>query len=162
MPSKTTTIKNSKINTICKVLLIWCYCNTALISSSWHGLMWRWTEKLGFVEVNELDPSLCLSAVRKLSSRMSERNGDWLLLVHVATRVYDSEAWSELHYVASCDYLICWLLTKLTLTWLSSILNIFCRWTELRPDRRWHTRCILSVRTYLYYSQLHNDSLDPC
>ena len=45
-----------------------------------------------------------LSAVRKLSSRMSERNSDQLVLVHVATRGYDSEAWSELQ-LASLAYL---------------------------------------------------------
>ena len=52
----------------------------------------------GFVEVIELDPSsslvsMRLSAVRKLSSRISRRNGDRLVLVHVATRTraYDSD-----------------------------------------------------------------------
>ena len=49
-----------------------------------------------FIKVTELDPSsslvsMCLSTVRKLSSRTSERNGDRLVLVHVGTRGYDSE-----------------------------------------------------------------------
>ena len=62
----------------------------------------------GVVVVIKLDPSsslvsVHLSAVRKLSSRTSERNGDRLVLAHVATRGYDSEAWSELQ-LAACDY----------------------------------------------------------
>ena len=48
-------------------------------------------DREGFVVVIELDPSsslvsMCLSAVRKLSSRTSEQNGDQLVLAHVATR----------------------------------------------------------------------------
>jgi hypothetical protein len=58
-------------------------------------------DREGFVEAIEVGPSsllisMRLSAVRQLSSRTSERNGDQLILVHVATHVYDSEAWSEL------------------------------------------------------------------
>ena len=48
--------------------------------------------------------SMRLSAVRKLSSRMSERNGDRLVLVLVATCGYDSEMRSELQ-LASLAYL---------------------------------------------------------
>ena len=67
-------------------------------------------DREGFVVVfGELDPSsslvsMRLSAVRKLSSRTSERNGDRLVLVHVAARGYGSEAWSELQ-LASLVYL---------------------------------------------------------
>ena len=62
-------------------------------------------DREGFMEVIELDPSsmfvsMHLSAVRMLSSRTSEQNG---VLVRVAIRAYDSEAWSELQ-LASCDY----------------------------------------------------------
>ena len=62
-------------------------------------------DREGFVEIIKLDPSsslvsMRLSAVRKLSSRTSERNGD---RVHVATRGYDSEVWSELQ-LASLAY----------------------------------------------------------
>ena len=51
----------------------------------------------GFMVVIELEPSSSLvsvrfSAVRKLNSRTSERNSDRLVLAHVATRGYDSEA----------------------------------------------------------------------
>ena len=50
-------------------------------------------DREGFVVVIELDPSsslvsVRLSAVRKLSSRTSERNGDRLVLAHVATRAW--------------------------------------------------------------------------
>ena len=58
-------------------------------------------------EVIKLDPSsslvsMRLSAIRKLSSRTSERSGNRLVLVRVATCAYDSEAWLELQ-LASCD-----------------------------------------------------------
>ena len=50
-----------------------------------------------FVVVIELDPSssllsIHLSSVRKLSSRLSKQNGNQLVLAHVASRAYDSEA----------------------------------------------------------------------
>ena len=53
-------------------------------------------DREGFMVVIELDPSsslvsVCLSAVRKLSSSTREQNGDRLILVHVATHGYDSE-----------------------------------------------------------------------
>ena len=64
-----------------------------------HGIVEM--DREGFVVVIELDPSsslvsMRLSAVTKLSSRTSERNSDRLVLVHVATHGYVSEAWSEL------------------------------------------------------------------
>ncbi len=61
-----------------------------------HGVVEM--DRKGFVEVVELDPStslkcMRLSAVRKLSSKRSERNGNRLVLLLV---YYDGEAWSEL------------------------------------------------------------------
>ena len=60
-------------------------------------------DREGFVVVIELDPSCSLvsmrlsTMVRKLSFITSERNGDRLVLAHVAaTRGCDSDAWSEL------------------------------------------------------------------
>ena len=70
--------------------------------------------------VMELDPSSLLisvrhSAVRNLNSRTSERNGNRLVLAHVATCGYDSEMWSELQLLFATIELIDHLPT---MTWI--------------------------------------------
>ena len=62
------------------------------MADSWHGMSHHGVVEMnrdGFVEVIELDPSssslvsMHLSAIRKLSYKTSEQNGDYLILVHV-------------------------------------------------------------------------------